>query len=375
MSNNRSSVKHTVSGEGYKYDVIKGELSKGSIISKSIHPVSQVEEYKKKLVERKKLKDMGTHWVLKKNLRTGHLMAINLSEGKLLKESPYKQNVFVSKDEAENLKDNMPIGNIYVNDSKIIMDSIRDTLNFISISLVEVNANIFKNHGADTFGQDEAFVLKFLQERGVVSSSARHGLSNLNEADIVDEVYGEQYEITYEFKTELSKRHMKESFIYSPEILVMQLVESPFIHISKSLRKKLTKEYTNRFSANLVILTIGTTGSTLNMLESMADEFKREEVIKLNYSNIYIISLDFLNENALFVRVSFDGKQLLSDIFPCKNEELGFIKLTPIDFSVINDEEKYLMICNGIFDNKKRMRYDFGKSLKEWVKNVHIWGL
>ena len=40
MSNNRSSVKHTVSGEGYKYDVIKGELSKGSIISKSIHPVS-----------------------------------------------------------------------------------------------------------------------------------------------------------------------------------------------------------------------------------------------------------------------------------------------------------------------------------------------
>ena len=47
------------------------------------------------------------------------------------------------------------------------MDSIRDTLNFISISLVEVNANIFKNHGADTFGQDEAFVLKFLQERGL----------------------------------------------------------------------------------------------------------------------------------------------------------------------------------------------------------------
>ena len=143
----------------------------------------------------------------------------------------------------------------------------------------------------------------------------------------------------------------------------------------RNIRKKLTKEYTNRFSANLVILTIGTTGSTLNMLESMADEFKREEVIKLNYSNIYIISLDFLNENALFVRVSFDGKQLLSDIFPCKNEELGFIKLTPIDFSVINDEEKYLMICNGIFDNKKRMRYDFGKSLKEWVKDVHIWGL
>lgn len=62
MSDNRSSVSHAVRGPGFRYDVMKGELSKGSHISKATHPVAEVEVIKQRLLQRKALKDMGTHW-------------------------------------------------------------------------------------------------------------------------------------------------------------------------------------------------------------------------------------------------------------------------------------------------------------------------
>ena len=164
MGNNRSSVSHTIRVPGYKYDVLKGELRKGSVISKQIHPVPEVEEFKQRLLKRKLLKDMGTHWVLNKNLRTGHLMALNLHEGQLIKESPYKQDIIVSQTDAEELKDKLPEKNICVTDSEIVMKSIRDTLRFSSVSIMEVNADIFTHHEADTFGKEESFVLKISDE-------------------------------------------------------------------------------------------------------------------------------------------------------------------------------------------------------------------
>ena len=374
MNNNYASVSHTIRAEGFKYDVFKGQLSKGSTISKSAHPIPEVEEFKKKLLDRKLLKDMGSQWILKKNLRTGHLMAVNLHMGQLMEKSPYKQDIIVTSAEAEELKGKLQEKQMSVTDSEIIMKSLRDTLCFSSINIVDVNPDVFSHHGSDTFGAEEAFVLKILQERNIVSSSARHGLPGAKEADIVDEIRGEQYEITYEFKTELSKKKMKPDFIYSPEILILQLVDNPFIHTSKSLGKKFKKEYTDRYRSNLVILTFGTKDAIVAMLQSLSDNLKKEENAELNYSNIYIISLDFLDERAIFFRIS-PTESFPPESFPCKNEELGFIKLTPVDYSSIEDARKYLMICSGIFDKTFRCRYDEGKALKNWVKEIHIWGL
>lgn len=55
---NRSSVSHTIRVPGFKYDVLKGELSKGSHISKIAHPIPEVELFKETLLQRKVLKDM-----------------------------------------------------------------------------------------------------------------------------------------------------------------------------------------------------------------------------------------------------------------------------------------------------------------------------
>lgn len=373
MSQNRSSVSHTIRDTGYKYDIFKGELCKGSMISKSTHPCPEVEEFKRRLAQRKLLKDLGTHWVLKKNIRTGLLMALNLYTGRLMKESPHKQDIIVTPLEAAELKDKLQEKQICTTDSEIVMKSIRDTLRFSCVNIMEVNADVFTHHGADTFGKDEAFVLKILQEKGIVSKSARHGSTSEKEADIVDEIRGEQYEITYEFKTELSKKKMKPDFIYSPEILMVQLVDNPYIHTSKSLGKKLDKEYSDRYRPNLVILTLGTPQAVTTMLESLGEKLKREQKTNINFSNIYIISLDFIAEQALLARIS-PTESFISDRFPCKNDELGFIKLTPVEFSSMKDSHKYLMVCDGIFDEVPRCRYDEGKELKAWAKEIRIWG-
>ena len=147
------------------------------------------------------------------------------------------------------------------------------------------------------------------------------------------------------------------------------MVDRPFSHTSRALAKKLRKEYTNQHRSNLVILTLGTKQSIIAMLESLSEKLKKEQIEKLNYSNVYIISLDFLNEQALLARIS-STEPFESESFPCKNDELGFIKLTAIEFSTIEDDRKYLMVCDGIFDDTHRCRYDEGRALKSWVKEI-----
>jgi hypothetical protein len=374
MNNNQSTISHSIRDEEFKYDVLKGELSKGSSISKAVHPLCEVEEFKQKLLKHKNLKDVGAYWILKKNIRTGLLMAINLHTGQYVKESPYKQDIIVTSEEAAELKDKLPEKNVCVTDSEIVMKSICDTLRFSSTSIVEVNADTMIHHGSDSFGCEEAFALKVVKQRGIVSRSARHGYSDKKEADIVDEIHGEQYEVVYEFKTSLSKKKMKPDLLYSPEMLALQLVDSPFIHVSKALERKLKKEYTDRYRSNLVILTLGTRQSTIAMLEALSDKLKKDQMNIVNYANIYIISLDFINEQGLFARISSTAP-FASESFLCKNDELGFIKLTPVEFWSMKDDKKYLMICDGIFDKTRRFRYDEGKALKGWAKEVHIWGI
>lgn len=374
MIDSRSSVSHTVRGPGFKYDIMKGELSKDSHISKNIHPLAEVEIFKQRLLQRKALKDAGSHWILKKPLRTGFLMAFNLHAGQFVKETFYHQDIIVSEAEAAELDGKLQEKQICVTNSEIVMKSIRDILRFSSVNIMEIDKEVFNHHGSDSFGKEEEFVLKVLQERGVVSTSARHGEAGKKEADIVDETIGEQFEIIYEFKTELSKKHMKPDVIYSPEILVMQLVDSPFIHTSDSLLRKLKKKYTVQYRSNLVILTLGTKQAVVSMLDALSKKMQKENLREIDFANTYIIALDFLSEELMFCRIS-PNAPFFVDHFSCKNEELGFIKITPVAFSSMENNRKYLMICDGMFDGVQRCRYDEAAELRKWAKEVRIWGI
>ena len=41
----------------------------------------------------------------------------------------------------------------------------------------------------------------------------------------------------------------------------------------------------------------------------------------------------------------------------------------------MKDTGKYLMVCEGIFDEAQRLRYDEGRELKNWAKEIRIWGV
>ena len=330
--------------------------------------------FKETLLQRKVLKDKGSHWELRCNIRTGLLMAVNLNAGQLLKKSPYEQDIIVSKTEAAELKGKFQEKQICLTDSDIVMKSLRDTQKLVSVNIMEVNSDVFTHHGADSFGKDEAFVLNIMRNKGLLSTSARHGLSSKNEADIVDEEMGEQFEIIYEFKTSLSKNKMKPDFLYNPEIQIIQLVDNPFIHTSRALEKKFNKEYTNQFRSNLVILTFGNNKAVISMLEALSQKLMKQKNSHVSFASIYIISMDFISEKAIFAKIS-PNAPLESEQFLCKNEELGFIKLTPIEFAAMKDDNKYLMICNDIFNGIHRCRYDSGAEFRKWVKEIRMSGI
>ena len=192
------------------------KLEKNSIISKGIHPVPQVESFKCNLRSRGYLKDCSTHWELKKPLFTGLLMALNLHNGYLVEKNYLCDDIFVSKYDAEQLEGTLPENNLCRSDSDIIKKIDRDTLKLDNFFGMHVNKDFLVNHGSDDFGADEKFALKIMQQQGIISTNARHGLTSHNEADIIDEESGQQYEVTYEFKTSLSKK--KNSAQFDPEI-------------------------------------------------------------------------------------------------------------------------------------------------------------
>ena len=89
MKDNLSTIKYSIRDEKFKYHIAKSELKKGSIISKKIHPIKDVENYKIKLINKKLLKEYNNdYYILKKTIRNikfgeggyrnaGHWIVIN----------------------------------------------------------------------------------------------------------------------------------------------------------------------------------------------------------------------------------------------------------------------------------------------------------
>lgn len=365
--NSHMSVRHTIREKGFTYNMIKGKLEKNSIISKGIHPVPQVESFKCNLRSRGYLKDCSTHWELKKPLFTGLLMALNLHNGYLVEKNYLCDDIFVSKYDAEQLEGTLPEKELCRSDSDIIKKIDRDTLKLDNFFGMHVNKDFLVNHGSDDFGADEKFALKIMQQQGIISTNARHGLTSHNEADIIDEESGQQYEVTYEFKTSLSKK--KNSAQFDPEMLLVQTIDNPYIHPSESLMKKLlSKAYSPNYIPNLIILNIGTYETTKAMFEELA---KRLEVLNppnINFNNIFVISHDFLTETATFIQLN----PFKAELFPCSNTEMNLIQLIPTQACQIIDEQKYLLVCHNIFNQAKALRYDTGGELRKWIKELHI---
>lgn len=365
---NKKSVKSTLIAKGFNYHVFKGRLSKGSTISKSIHPVEEVEQIKRLLIRTHKLKDKKEYWELKSSICVGLLMALNLHRGMLVKENDLNQDIFVTKHDADDLRGKLPDKKLIVDDSEMIRKMHGNQYKLSGIYTMEINNDFISFHSADDFSPIEKFSLELMQNKGVISQNIRHGVAKNNECDVVDETNMVQFEIIFEYITELPKNKMDER-AFTPEIFSLQLVDNSYIHTSRALIKKMrSKTYTNKYPIKLIIFNVGTLHTTQRMFEEFLKEFDADKNIKNDFRNIYVITYDFINQKIFFI----DCKNPKFEAIPCTPGEIDFISMNPVKITEISPENNYMLICKNIFDDSEALHYASGKEQLDFVKSFKI---
>lgn len=363
-------IKLNVSREGFSYNVIKGIFNKGSVVSSKVHPVEEVELLKQRLLKRGLLANRGKFWVTKKPIYTGLLMALNLNSDFIVRENPFKDTLYVDSYTAKKLEGQFPEKDLWVTDSELLSNNYREVLKVKKIFKMDINNEFLVNHESSSFGNDEKFVLQIFQEQGIISPSARHGVAKCNEADIVDEQLGQQYEVIYEVKNSLKKDKLG-SAVRSPEMLLVQMVNNPYIHSSEALLKKLyDKQYTEEFVPNLIILNCGCGKTTDAMMNALANKIKNEtKEFRTKYHHIFILTQNFIDESATLLQLN----PAKVKTFECSNEKMGFIRLKECEQNEMTAEDQYLAVVDNIFNHQQGMRYDTGKELRSWFRNMRMW--
>lgn len=365
-----STVNHSIKDVGFSYDVLHAQMKKGSIISKNIHPIKEVEELKNKLKSKHLLKDVGAFFILTKPIYTGLLMARNLNLGYLIKENDLKQDIYISHDEATQLQELLPKGNIIRSDADIIKNTDKHCYKICNVYKITVNHSFLQNHSSDGFGADEKFVYDILKAKGIISSSARHGYAQKNEADIVDEVNHTQYEVIYESKIEPVKKKDKAKVLFDPDIQTVRLIsDNQFINISDALINKFTKkQYSTDFKTCLVILNIGSQQTTSDLLQKIADS-SIGQMGRLPFADIFVISYDFLTEVTSTCQISncsFD-EQIYDGI------SFDFVQKEKVNYSSMQMGSKYLIECKNIFNKRGMLFHAETSEIKQLVKQMHIY--
>lgn len=369
QNNNLSTVIHQIKANGFYYDMLKGKLKKGSTISKKVHPIKEVEMIKADLLRKHYLKDAKTVWILKKPFYTGIMMARNLSVGEILSENDLKQNVYISPQETDALKDDFPMGSIYSSESTLLKMNKRHNYKLTNIYKIDTDKSFLQNHSSDGFGEDELYALRVLQAEGIVAEDARHGIAQNNEADIVDEKNKTQYEVVYESKLKSIKKKKDADVLFRPDTQAIRLVENnPFTIISDALINKFTKKkYSPDYKTCLVILSVGSHNSTREMMEKLASKLQKSE-INILFADIIIISYDFINEKTYIVQ-----------ILPCKiterkyeNIRFSLIQKESVALEEMNEGSVYLVYGYDIFDNRELI---FSASPSEIRKFINDFGV
>ena len=139
MKDNLSTIKYSIQDKKFKYHMIKSQLKKDSLISKKTHPLKEVENYKKKLMNKKLLENYNAdYYVLKKTIKVGGLMAYNLYSGKIKKEFEINYPIVINKSD-DMIKQEFKIKNIFSIDSILHNNVNIGAYKLKKISKLEIN--------------------------------------------------------------------------------------------------------------------------------------------------------------------------------------------------------------------------------------------
>lgn len=363
MSNNLSAIKYSIQDEKFKFHILKSELKKGSLISKKIHPIKDVENYKLKLIKRKLLKEYNdNYYILKKTIKIGGLMAFNLYSGVIKKEFEVDNPIVINRSD-KMLKQELKIKNIFSTDSILHNNVNVGAYRLKRISKLEVNFNFISEHDADKFIPVEETIKNLLIKYSYISVQARHGISKLKECDIVDETTNKQIEVITEFKNRLKKDKTPQKNI---DMLVIECVDNNLIKTSNALIEKyIKKDYTSKYEKQIAIFCIGTRQAVITMLEKLVDNLKGK-TIKNNFTKLYMLFYDLVNEEYYWYPTINDNIEKVENIAD------RIIYKIDVDYKNVIDNEKYLIECINIFNSEIMIAYLTGKEIKSFANKIEL---
>lgn len=358
--------------DGFAYNVVKSQMKKGSTISKNIHPVEQVEKMKHKLLITGKLIDSGTHYVLKKTITTGILMAYNLHYGKLINsrsENWRKDGYYAFAN--KKIEKEIMIKNIATSESTIIAPEFLDSLRLKEINKVILDFSYLnEQHNGDDFRPIEKLFFDELSKRGIISKKSRHGLTRNNECDIVDEENKIQIEVITEFKSRIKKtKAPQEDF----DSIGLECIGNIFIKPSKALLDKYyEKNYTNKYKKHLAIYCLGDRNAVIGLACAIQEDFKQMGKTKNDFEDLYIIWNDFYNGNKTYLMHSIgDNKDnpLVEEI----HTDISLIKKCgEVNCHQLNSDEYYFMNTESIFADKTAVGILPGNEIMKIINRLKI---
>ena len=358
---NRKTITYTITEDGFKYHITKGILKKGSIVSKKVHPIEMVNEYREKLLKNKTLINKGEFYELTKSIRIGALMAYNLHMGHLVNEFAPGNEIVINHRDTK-IIDEFKMNNIYLTNSELRINECRDATKLIGIYDIKVDFKPLSNQDPDEFSEIEKIFYDILIDQGIIDKNSYHGSSNKHECDIVDEFNNHQIELVTEFKNRIKGDKTPHRNV---EIFLLEAINNNFIHTSKALLDKFTsKDYTDKYEKSIGIFCFGSQDSIGTMLKVLDENIKKTN-IKNNYKEIYLLWYDIAYEKYYF----YSDK---TGVVNVDNVQLQMVTKNLINFAEMEEDKGYLIVLENIFKKQTILSYMLKNDLREYLKELNV---
>jgi hypothetical protein len=360
-------IKHVIKTKdsSFRYHFTKGYFLAGSIISNLTHPVNEVNELRESLINSKKIIKRGSDLFLNSNYKIGLLMAYNLHCGKLeneLENLSHDLNLYKS---IPGLTDIFK-GGVVSTENELFKNLYRKCVKFKSISSFALNYDFLKGAPPNEFSQSELFTAKLLHKHGFLTADFSHGNTELSESDIIDTNLNMQIEVTFAFKTELSNRRL--SPFYNVELVLGEFSDNQFIRPSESLMKKMSNKYSPNLNPFLALLMIGTADSSLKLFERLLDKLESQGLQVSPFRGYFFIAYDPTKDHICIL--STINKEIIYDE-DCS--DFTFVKKEPIDFSDMNEDEKYLVSLRDLFTNENQLLLMNKRDFLNYAKDIDLY--
>lgn len=363
MDSNRKTIKYIINEGGFKYHARKCVMMKGSTISKNIHPIYEVELLKKKLLETGKIIDKQTHYVCKRNIHTGVLMAYNLHQGFLVSELPSCViTINGNEDMDTDIKDSFKLGStVFAADNPYPKAIEKDCYKIKKILKANICRQFFERGQSDAFSSIESFVVEVLESIGAFKSY-RRGDAKKHECDIVVEEEMKQIEIVRFLDEKISdKVRYNRKPISEEQALLFEYCNIGYNIVPEGVMNKFTKkQYTDDYSKELAIYTIGSLPQASEKAERLLKELeKRSDDISTEYNRIHFLVHDpFIAEEVYYC--SRDKEAVVSDHSFTYSPIIGRIQIQKDE---IIENERYFVIKESLFCDIKQILWMSGEDL------------